>query len=55
MIVTSSAPFGSTSSIKEEEAPSRTIAMIALLFLDGRGAPDLFRGGAGGDDEPNLS
>ena len=65
MILTSSDGCAATSSIKEEEgewltrgAKLRTGApdSIAkpLLFLDGRGAPDLFRGGAGEDDEPNA-
>tara|TARA_R110002072_G_scaffold293713_1_gene463236 strand:- start:327 stop:572 length:246 start_codon:yes stop_codon:yes gene_type:complete len=39
-ILTSSDRCAATSSIKEEEETSRTIAIIALLFLDGRGVTE---------------
>ena len=48
--VTSSDAFGATSSIKEEEGDYRKRCACLLLFLDGRGAPDEVRGGAGEDD-----
>jgi hypothetical protein len=46
VIFTSSVRFAATSSIKEEEETGWMSAMIALLFLDGRGAP---KGGGAGD------
>ncbi len=47
VILTSSDRFAATSSIKEEEGDYPCRIACLLLFLDGRGAPDVVRGGAG--------
>ena len=44
VIFTSSDRFAAASSIKEEEVTIPTASITALLFLDGRGAPDVSPG-----------